>query len=86
MADALEKQIATPYGVGVGGRGSCLICGGPEPFGLSVCPSCGGVAETVCRELALQGVRELIELLDDIEAHAEAQHEVEALVAEVSAK
>ena len=43
MADALEKQIATPYGVGVGGRGSCLICGGPEPFGLSVCPSCGGV-------------------------------------------
>ena len=43
MADALEKQIATPYGDGVRGRGSCLICGGPEPFGLSVCPSCGGV-------------------------------------------
>lgn len=45
MADALEKQIATPYGAGAGvrGRGSCLICGGPEPFGLSVCPSCGGV-------------------------------------------
>ncbi|MCH7473470.1 MAG: hypothetical protein IIA27_02260 [Gemmatimonadetes bacterium] len=30
--------------------------------------------------------RELVELLDDIEAHADAQHEVEALVAEVSAK
>lgn len=43
MADALEKQIETPYGVGVAARGSCLICGGPEPFGLSVCPSCGGV-------------------------------------------
>ncbi len=45
MADALEKQIATLYGAGAGvrERGLCLICGGPEPFGLSICASCGGV-------------------------------------------
>lgn len=26
---------------------SCVICGAPEPFGLSVCPACGGAAHAV---------------------------------------
>jgi hypothetical protein len=25
----------------------CVICGAPEPFGLSVCPACGGTAQAV---------------------------------------
>lgn len=26
---------------------ACVICGAPEPFGLSVCPACGGTAHAV---------------------------------------
>ncbi len=26
---------------------ACVICGAPEPFGLSICPACGGTAQAV---------------------------------------
>jgi predicted Ser/Thr protein kinase len=48
-AAALDEALARPGAAGallVDGGAPCLLCGGPDPLGLGLCPACGGSAET----------------------------------------
>jgi predicted Ser/Thr protein kinase len=45
---ALDQALAQPGSAGallVDGGGACLLCGGPDPLALGLCPACGGSAE-----------------------------------------
>jgi predicted Ser/Thr protein kinase len=47
-AAALDQALAQPGSAGallVNGGGACLLCGGPDPLALGLCPACGGSAE-----------------------------------------
>ena len=47
-AAALDEALARPGAAAsllVGGAGPCLLCGGPDPLALGLCPACGGSAE-----------------------------------------
>jgi predicted Ser/Thr protein kinase len=44
-AAALDEALARPGAVDAlvtGGGASCLLCGGPDPLALGLCPACGG--------------------------------------------
>jgi predicted Ser/Thr protein kinase len=44
-AGSLDQALARPgaaAGLLVDGGGSCVLCAGPDPLGLGLCPACGG--------------------------------------------
>lgn len=49
-AAALDEALARPGASGAllmeGSGAPCLLCAGPDPLGLGLCPACGGSAET----------------------------------------
>jgi predicted Ser/Thr protein kinase len=47
-AASLEEALARPgaaAGLLVDGGGTCVLCAGPDPLGLGLCPACGGSTE-----------------------------------------
>ena len=45
LDEALARPGAAPAPLVTGGGAACLLCGGPDPLALGLCPACGGSAD-----------------------------------------